>query len=378
METRIMVRMLDLFEPLRFDIPADFLQYSHFLRVVMNIDWTSSPGYPYMLGCPTNGQFFGVVNGLPSDERCEQIYELVKMRLRDRDCDPIRLFIKPEPHKLKKLEQGAYRLISSVSVIDQLIDHLLFAEMNSLVVEHCLEVPAKVGWCQLNGGWKMMPQKGWVSLDKSRWDWSAQPWVFQFLLKFRIESCLTRGEMFECWKALAEWRYGCLFGRALFVNSGGWLLRQRTPGVMKSGCVNTIVDNSFAQVVLHLRVCLELGKPTHPLMAMGDDTIQKDFEGFDEYVEALGRFCHVKQVVKGVEFAGHRFKATIIEPLYRGKHAFTLLHLADAVRDQTLQSYALLYHRSSVAPFMRSLIRRMGVEPPPSWFLDDIYDAITN
>lgn len=40
-------------------------------------------------------------------------------------CDPIKVFVKQEPHKRKKLDEGRLRLISSVSLIDTIIDRIL-------------------------------------------------------------------------------------------------------------------------------------------------------------------------------------------------------------------------------------------------------------
>lgn len=353
-------------------IPEDFLSEEHFHRIVRELDWTSSPGYPWCLQSTTNGQMFRVKDGVPDSSAVAAVWQIVKSRLESRDCDPIRLFVKPEPHKQRKLDDMAYRLISSVSVIDQIIDGMLFADMNSRCIENYIDVPGKVGWSPYVGGWKIMPIIGNVSLDKSAWDWSVNSWILEYVLSLRVNLCEN---MNREWMELAAWRYKELYEAPVFVTSGGLLLRQKQPGVIKSGCFNTIVDNSIAQDLLHVRVCVENEIDVGDLMSMGDDTTQRDFVGRGTYEEKLSQFCHLKSSIAGTEFAGHRFKFGLVEPLYKGKHAFNILHMSEDNGEETAASYALLYHRSQYREFIRGVLARMGFRLPSLRTLDLIYDG---
>lgn len=358
--------------PIRWSLPDDFMSRSHFERVLDNLEFSSSPGFPYMRQASSNRDFLGAQNGVIDEDKKEHVWQLVKMRLQARDSDPIRLFVKPEPLKITKLAQGRYRLISSVSVVDQIIDHMLFDEFNDQVQARCLESPPKVGWSQGGGGWKIMPLTGWVAMDKSMWDWSVQPWLLQMVLDFRRRT--LQGDV-KNWNELAQWRYKQLFGTPVFVTSGGLLLRQKHPGVMKSGCVNTIIDNSIMQVLLHIRCSSAVGIRPGNIMAMGDDTLQEDFPEREVYREHLAQFCHVKHVIVRTEFAGFRFMRRRVEPLYRNKHAFVLLHVKEKLEVDTLAAYVLLYHRSEKKDFMRTLMERVGHQPPSPWKCDEIWDG---
>ncbi|APG75751.1 hypothetical protein 2 [Hubei sobemo-like virus 33] len=364
--------LLNRWKAARWRIPDDFLERTHFERVVLEIDWTSSPGYPWLLQHTTNSAFFEVKDGKPSKAALDRVWTIVQQRLQSRECDPIRLFIKPEPHKQKKLDSKAYRLISSVSVIDQIIDALLFGEMNQRMIERYLDVPGKVGWSPYVGGWKIMPAYGNVSLDKSAWDWSVNAWIIQCILNMRMQLC---DNVSESWIDLACWRYNALYNSPLFVTSGGLLLRQLQPGVVKSGCYNTIADNSIAQDLLHVRVCVELDIECGDLMSMGDDTTQRWFSEFPDYVERLSQYCHVKGSVNGTEFAGHRFTSCSVEPLYKGKHAYNIMNMNPKYGEETAASYALLYHRSVHSNYIRALLERMGYTLPSRQTLDVIYDG---
>lgn len=357
-----------MLESARWTVPDDFMQRSHFERIVRNLDWNSSPGVPYCRFATTNRILFKVVDGVPNQQVVDVFWNLVNKRLEDRDSDPIRMFIKPEPLTEKKLDQGRYRIISSVSVLDQIIDSMLFADFNQRIVETHHFHPIKVGWTPYKGGWKMMPIDG-VSIDKSKWDFTVKSWMIALELDVRKALC---DNLSDYWVELATWRYRKLYHEAILQTSGGYLYRQKFSGYQKSGCVNTIVSNSIMQLILHCRVSNEIGEIPQWIAVLGDDTVQERTLLTKQYVEVLSQYCLVKDVRSGVEFAGHRFMGFRIEPLYRGKHAFNMLHVSPAIYNDLARSYALLYHRSNNRDFIRK-----GLQGAPNLMeLDVIYDAL--
>lgn len=369
----IVANTIEVFAAAKWAIPADFMQFSHFKRVVMGLDWNSSPGYPYMRRAPTNRDYFKVVEGIPDETVLLHVWDVVNDRLRVGDADPIRLFIKPEPHKVAKIQDGRYRLISSVSVIDQIIDHMLFGPMNEALVAGWPYVPSKIGWSPYSGGWRAMPVRGnWMALDKASWDWTVHMWLLELVLEVRMGLCEN---MNERWLDLAIWRYRRLFLDPELITSGGCVFRQRNPGVMKSGCVNTIADNSIGQVLLHNRVCMEVDITPGGIFCMGDDTLQETPDRMPEYLAKTGLYCKVKEPVFATEFAGMRFLDRRVEPVYRGKHAFTLLHVDPEILPQLANSYALLYHRSVYGGLIKRVLEEMGQTLPKSGVLDAIFDG---
>lgn len=354
----------------KWEIPADFLQFSHFQRVVEDMDMSSSTGYPYLTMYSSNRDFFGDVEGVKDENRLWAIYRMVTEQIRLRVADPIRLFIKPEPHKVSKIEKRAFRLISSVSVIDQIIDHMLFDDFNFKIQDnHVYQVP-QIGWAPIKQGWMHMPTQG-VAMDKSGWDWTVRPWLLQMVLELRKSTCVN---LVKEWEDLATWRYQQLFANPMFVTSGGHLLQQKQPGVMKSGCVNTITDNSIMQDILNKVVEIRTGICSSWMMTMGDDTLQAHPGDVDGYISELKKYCLVKDVVYGVEFAGFRFKLNHVEPLYTAKHCFNLLHLEQPVAAETAAAYALLYHRSEKASLIKYIAGQVTELPSNDW-LDEIWDG---
>lgn len=373
MENSIKVLVFkDILEDLRtcrWRIPEDFLQFSHFCRVVRDLDWNSSPGYPYMLNKPNNRQFFEVENGEPNMVCLQRVYEMVKFQIENRAFDPIRTFIKPEPITKAKYEKCKFRIISSVSIIDQIIDHMLFGDFNNQLVLNCHRTPVKTGWTPILGGWKEVPKSNIVSTDKSSWDWTVHKWLLDAELEIRYLLC---DNMREDWKDLAIFRYRSLFDNPTFVTSGGILLKQKVPGVMKSGCVNTIASNSIMQMILHYRVARELGMDKPFMWAMGDDVIQEDVP--QEYFDKLSEFCILKEISRHIEFAGYRYKGMMVEPLYFGKHAFMLRHQKEQFHEETADAYALLYHRSNRRSIFRKILSVLNKELVKEDILDLLWD----
>lgn len=360
------------YAPARWNIPDDFLSYEHYVRSVESLEWQSSPGYPYLFEGPTNEAYFRKLDPLQYTHRLNQMWQLVKDRLENMEADPIRLFVKGEPLKRAKLTAGKARLIASVSLADQIIDTMLFGPMNDLLIEKCLEIPSKAGWTPLKGGWKFVPASPWIAIDKSTWDWSVCIWMLDLELELRSKLC---NNINEKWLKLAYKRYELLFVNPHFITSGGLLLRQKKPGVMKSGCKNTIATNSICQVILHAWVSLQLNIPYTSIWAMGDDTLQYPIENIQAYLDILSQYCYVKHSKLVNEFAGCRFKGYNVEPLYRGKHAYMLLHMNPKYGQEIATSYMLNYHRSNARDWMEHFFKSLGYSVPDKEICDILYDG---
>lgn len=361
---------LEQIVPSQWELPKDFMQFTHFLRVIQDLDFGSTPGYPYRNFYPTNADFFGYRNGVfTNSDRLQEIWQMMEFRIRERISDPIYLFIKPEPHKLSK--KGRKRIISSVSIMDQLVDQMLFGDYNEILYEDSAMGSVKAGWNVTAGGWKAMPKIG-ISLDKTAWDWTVKPWLLQMCLEFR--RMRLKSDPGNVWWELASWRYAALFSQARFALPSGAILKQAKPGVMKSGCVNTIIDNSLMQIILHLRVCHDMGIDPGWIWSLGDDTRQSIPDNLQEYLDRVGQFSVVKEATTSCEFAGCRFDKGYIEPLYKGKHAFIMLHCDPNIQEDIARSYSLLYHRSKDRKKVLGILDYLG-KPLPESFLDYLWDG---
>lgn len=358
-----------------------------FDKALLEIDPTSTPGC-----CPLSK--FGSNNrealGMTTDERGQRIFNeerlsILRFLVEDRwaaivsgeepPADPLRVFVKQEPHKIEKIEDGRMRLIQAVSLVDTMIDRILFGEMarKATAPQNVLTTPCTVGWSQMNGGWKLLRSKyphGAVSIDRKAWDWTVRGWLVDFWERFLIS--LHPGAP-EWWQKAVRYRMTQLFREARFMFSDGVLIVQPEPGIMKSGCLLTLILNSVSQTILHVMAMSALGlDPMESLpLSCGDDTIQSWFKDIDKYVEQLSKYCIVKEAERTtdyIEFVGFIFDNTGFTPAYWAKHLFVLAHTDLSVLKDTLVSYMYNYYNE---PGMLSFIRSMMFRIDPSAVLSD-------
>lgn len=267
-------------------------------------------------------------------------------------ADPINLFVKQEPHKVSKIKDGRYRLISAVSLVDTMVDRLVFGHLEQLVWQHS---PILIGWTPVNGGFRWLYEKlrdaPVLEIDKKGWDWSLQPWVVDALEMVVKE--LTFGSN-PVWEELVSARFRLLFEEAVF-SWGGRELRQQEKGIMKSGCYLTIFLNSIAQLLLHELAMIRLGwseEKIAPPYCMGDDTVQnawlteQELEKYEAELAKAGCVVGESTVTKGsagFTFCGFSVSRDRAVPAYAGKHAYQLLHLNPQDAEQTLDAYQQFY-----------------------------------
>ncbi|APG75955.1 hypothetical protein 3 [Hubei sobemo-like virus 13] len=304
----------------------------------------------------TNAQVFGMdAEGRFDKSRLDLVYTAVKDRYLavtqgKTESDPLKVFVKQEPHKVEKLKDDRLRLIMSVSLVDALVDRILFMRLANQVIKKHTLTNILIGWSPLGGGYRLIdalfPGET-ISIDKKAWDWSVPYWLLE-AVKGVIKRLAVDAP--QWWHDAVDTRFSCLFGDPEFVFPDGTRGRQEQPGIMKSGCYLTILINSIAQLVLHemAKVSLGLGDEVEPVVVLGDDSLQRKFDRWQEYVDyitALGFRCEVEHHSDEPEFAGFRYRDKF-KPAYFQKHLFNLAHLTTdrEVAQQTLQNYQLLYY----------------------------------
>lgn len=351
------------FNIVKVEIPDDFDCYSGFMRAVRRLDNSSTPGYPHCTEYPTIGEFLGF-NGFDYDQfRLDRLWFQVQLLLDGNFEVMFNVFIKEEPHKLSKIEVDRFRLIIGSPLPFQVLCHMLFDFFNDKVIENAYELPTQQGIVLNGGSWRNFRHQ-WVSLglnmgvDKSAWDWTVPGWKIELVMKLRLR--LVFGSKYDRWCNLVERAYRALYDDAMLILSDGRVFKQVYPGVMKSGCVNTISDNSLMQIIDHILVCEDLGTSYRPLpRALGDDTLQSSKQVVDMFsYERYG--CVVKSATEGLEFAGMDFKFTGPEPLYFEKHLFKVPY-SKAILSDYLDAMLRMYVYSHRFDFWLQLSQSLGV-----------------
>lgn len=256
--------------------------------------------------------------------------------------------MKDEPHKTTKLAAGRERLIFALSLVDQMVDRILFKPMIDVEIRNPREVVSKTGWSPLPEGYRAIYQEfpGEVmAVDKTAWDWTMPGWVVAAYHEMKMEQCLTMDELYS---GMTFYRMMEVVGPLSKVRlPTGFEVRQKGIGLMKSGWLLTLSMNSLAQALQHAVAAYSIGEEPPRCWAMGDDFISRSVRDVSRYREELSRTgCIVKHIKNILEFAGFEFTKGGVEPLYTSKHKFLLAYVDPAIEQDVLLAYHLLYSLS--------------------------------
>lgn len=356
-------------------LPEDWDTRANFDRQIGTLDRTSSPGWPYMRQATTIGQWLYKGGLLPDQGRLEELWVDVQRVLRGEYRHVWRVFLKMEPHTKAKAQQERWRMIIQCSLAVQVAVKMAVGHLEQRALETMGLHPSTYGEVWFGGGWRRFRMRmerlrlSWC-VDKSAWDWNSPGWVFDAIKQLRVR--LTVNPTVE-WQRFMDWAYSDAYEHS-HVMLGDSIYQQCTRGLMKSGSVWTISDNSYAQVLLDRAACYRLGRSYGPIFATGDDTVQRSQD--DAYLIEIQRLgCVVKEVVEDYEFMGNRFLEDGPRPMYGGKHIVNVTRVADDDLPTTLDAYMRIY---AASPAFRKFFRRLAVKlgvPVRSdayyrWFLD--------
>jgi len=361
----------------KYDLPSDFMSKEHFMRVVRGLDFTSSPGYPYCNEAATIGDFLGW-DGLDFDYYSLERLWYDSQRYIKGDADVLyRVFVKDEPHKVSKAQEDRWRLIICPPLFEQVVWSMVFGPGNDREITTVGRTPSLQGMKLSSGHWKryvelFVADGLTVGQDKSAWDWTAHIELIRLELELRDRLITSGAEQKRRWRELAQKCYQGAFEHPRLVLSDGQVFEQVEPGIMKSGCVNTISANSHCQVLLHILAAHRSGINPYPLpVAVGDDTLVNPETA--PSAAALSEFgAIVKPLGNELTFVGHIFPLTARGsgpvPEYRVKHLYRYAQMADEDLMDFLESMRRLYvHEDQWFAFWSTLLRLGGVQSCFSW-----------
>lgn len=372
----------DAYKAAKYSLPEDFLTRAHYERVLRQLEYTSSPGYPYMLEKSTIGDWLGWDGVFMDEMQVSRLWEDVQQFLQGGLESLYRVFIKHEPHTIAKAMANRWRLIICPPLCEQVAWTMVFGPGNDREIETTGSTPSYQGMVLSGGGWKehlrRFQQDGLdVSLDKSAWDWTAHWEWIQLDLELRCRLITSSRTQREQWRTIAERMYERAFNHPTLVLSDGSLYRQIEPGVMKSGCVNTISSNSHMQIFCHIYACLRSQRTVYPLpVAVGDDTLSSRWN-----TPTPGEYALTGAVVKDsvqtedLEFVGHVWRVTGPVPSYTSKHIVRFAMVKEDDIPSFLDSMVRLYaHDDQFQDFWRRLAFFRNVSLPSEGFVRFWYD----
>lgn len=349
---RILDRAESYYSHSKWRIREDFLSDNHIIdtiNIVMTKNKDKNPGAIYTrMGMHTNVDVLTKVglSGLVIEVK-KRLYELETSEDTKYSADPVRIFQKPEGHKMSKVAEKRWRLIWGVSLIDQIIDRLLYLEVNQASLDNAAKQAAKPGINFKSGGIHRMVSKynskrdDWSSYDARSFDFTVGGDQLDLARELNSRLCLTHGPLKERWETLSKAREEAVkFGK--FVFSDGTVCKQILPGVQKSGRFTTIDGNCKVTVTNRIRYDISREVPSDPngTIAMGDDTVENNIKDPSDFIKFVGERCGNKLKLEcepgpftEQSFCSTKFKRTktgvyVGVPQNFGRCAWTIANLA--------------------------------------------------
>lgn len=293
----------------------------------------ASPGLPYHEWAATKKEFctdtlmWNCVVGLARQRltlMCSlNPVDVASMSIVEKNAlqDTVRLFVKNEIHPAEKLEKERYRLIASVSIVDQIVEIFLYGKLNKWGMSSWRVSPFKPGMGAADADHsvisaEMRAMNEPVSIDSSAHDFNvpgqiqlAYPafcFLFdrnEFLFRLRVILELLRGDPLFCTGALRPGAYG-----------GAWALTRF--GITLSGRSETSRINTFEQcVMMKLALWPKLG---NRVFAAGDDGvldkagvetshIEEKFKSFGVLLKGVVPASESFADGGGIDFCSHRY-----------------------------------------------------------------------
>lgn len=334
--------------------------------ILYTLDMSSSPGWPLCKEASTIGQWLGNNPAKFDPYRVNQLWNMVQQVLEGTYFHAFKVFIKMEPHKIAKANQGRWRLIMMSSLPVQVAWHMAIRHLERKIVSQTGHHPLRHGMCYYGGGWQRFHEENiqksriWAA-DKSGWDWNSPGWVYEACYRLRVALTFDSNER---WEKVLRLLYDDAYVHSKFVLPSGKIVEQLVPGLMKSGLVSTITDNGISQVAEDVLACKRLGMPDSHLVSTGDDTLQRKPLNEQAYVSALSATgCVLKEFSENEEFMGFDIRRTGYYPKYTGKHLKNLLYQEDQYVSDSIDGYLRIYvFDEEMSEFFRIVGGLLGVE----------------
>jgi len=282
--------------------------------------------------------------------------------------DPVKLFVKDEPHNSKKFSTRTWRLIFSVSIVDNLIARLLYTNQNVEEKYRWDEIPPSPGLslsdlghsriCEAIG--RLPDISNLEDSDMSGWDFSVQEWEFRAEHLRRLALNGAYGTDLE---VISRNHMFCMARKVVILGDGS-MYQQIKPGLLPSGWYITASMNSNIRALNHYHIALKAGVQPG-IKTMGDDAVEVRVPNSKEEYRALGHI--VKQqssvTVDNFEFCSTRFRSRIGIPVNVDKQLYRFLSfkpadLADA-EDRFVQFKYEMRHHPDLTSFI-DLIDKSG------------------
>jgi hypothetical protein len=221
----------------------------------------------------------------------------------------------------------------SVSLVDQVIERMLFSNQNKLEIANYSKIPSKPGFGLSDQKKKHEVYQSVAKLcnndftqaaeaDISGFDWSVQEWELMLDAKFRVLA--TGQKLTDNFGKLVMNRVYCL-AHAVLTTYEGLMYSCVVPGIQLSGSYNTSSTNSRIRWFIARCVGAKWA------ITMGDDAVEDYVSGAEEKYASLGHKlknydrCQHSRNLQGFEFCSTKFTPTVCYPADGTKSLYRLI-----------------------------------------------------
>jgi hypothetical protein len=262
--------------------------------------------------------------------------------------DPSSIFIKDEPHPKRKVADGRYRCITPVSLVDQVVEAILFTEMAD-ATKGCLyrsgsaigigftdrQIAEFVDFCKEKTD--MYPHR--VSDDVSGFDALHTLETLMATHLYDKKRFVTEGSHVAWWRAHERWVLISVTSCSVFEST---LYTKSTPGMLNSGSRDTSRRNTSLRVIYGHYILSLIGRRGF-VVANGDDSITWADGGLEDYHRvATERGFKLREVTLDGDrwnFCSHEFDGENRAPLTSWpKSVYRILTAKDADPTDTRQA----------------------------------------
>jgi hypothetical protein len=304
-------------------------------RMKIDIKAEASPGVPHAKVAKRNDQLLAQMGERFNDvilDRIELILSTPIDKLRNMNrkekldlgyMDPVRVFVKNEPHIREKIKTGRVRLIMSVSLTDKIIEMLLCRHLTKKEIQNWRDIPSKpgIGFTEQDSAsvYADVMDCGLPMsyADISGWDWGVKQWQVVDAAQATVLLAEESSAVFEhlmIAKAILE-------TESIYQFSDGTMVQPLFKGIVNSGKYRTSRDNSFMRV----RIADLIG--SRKTIAAGDDSVENTVENAAEKYLRYGIRCkEYLPVTDSFEFCSHYYGPDGCYALNKEKMVMNLLH----------------------------------------------------
>lgn len=217
--------------------------------------------------------------------------------------DPVRVFVKNEPHKEEKVLAKRFRLIMSVSLADKIIEMLLVRHLTKLEIANWKHIPSKpgIGFTESDVEYMykdVMKRSDMYATDFKAFDWNTKEWQILDQAEMVIKLANFPSEVWKHLMRAKAW----LECHSVYQFSDGTLVVPRYAGIVNSGKFITSSGNSR----IRAKAATLIGSDC--VKAAGDDTVESFVpDAINKYLEYGLRCKGYDKIIDSFEFCSRLY-----------------------------------------------------------------------